>query len=85
MYRQMSWLVSRDGLRIDAMNMANRGAVELRLDNDVTFVLGREQVLSRLQRLMKVYHAHLVDKSEQILRIDGRYAHGISVQWKEGS
>jgi cell division protein FtsQ len=82
LFRQMSWLVGRDDLTIKKMTMAHRGAVELELDNGIILVLGREQLLPRLQRLMKVYHSYLVIKAEMIERIDGRYAHGVSVAWK---
>ena len=83
LFRQMSWLVGRDDLTIDQLTMARRGAVELRLHNSIVLVLGRDQVLPRLQRLMKVYHSHFVAKSSTIKRIDGRYPHGVSVAWKE--
>lgn len=85
LFRQMSWLVDRDDLSIEKMTMARRGAVQIRLDNGIVLVLGRDQVLPRLQRLMKVYHSHFVNKADIIERIDGRYAHGVSVVWKEAS
>ena len=85
LFRQMSWLVGRDDLVIDQMTMARRGAVELRLDNSIILVLGRDQVLPRLQRLMKVYHSYFVTKAHMIERIDGRYVHGVSVAWKDAS
>ncbi|MCO4836710.1 MAG: cell division protein FtsQ/DivIB [Oceanospirillaceae bacterium] len=85
LFRQMSWLVGRDELAIDQMTMARRGAVELRLDNGIILVLGRDQVLPRLKRLMKVYHRYFVTKADAIERIDGRYVHGVSVAWKDAS
>jgi len=83
LFRQMSWMVSRDDLTIHQLSMARRGAVEVRLNNSIILVLGREQVLPRLQRLMKVYHSHFITKASSIKQIDGRYAHGVSVAWKE--
>lgn len=85
LYRQMSWLVGRDDLIIDQLTMSHRGAVELYLHNGIVLVLGREQVLPRLQRLMKIYHSHLATKAMAIKRIDGRYPYGVSVVWKEAS
>jgi cell division protein FtsQ len=82
LYRQMSWLVGRDDLTIVQLTMTHRGAVELYLHNGIVLVLGREQVLPRLQRLMKIYHRHLAAKAITIKRIDGRYPHGVSVVWK---
>jgi cell division protein FtsQ len=83
LYREMSWLVGRDDLTIDDLTMAQRGAVELRLHNGIILLLGRDQVLPRLQRLMKVYHSHFVAKAKTIERIDGRYPYGVSVAWKK--
>jgi cell division protein FtsQ len=83
LYRQMSWLVGRDDLTIDELTMAQRGAVELRLRNGIILLLGRDQVLPRLQRLMKVYRSHFVDQAQTIERIDGRYPYGVSVAWKK--
>jgi len=85
LFRQMTWMVGRDDLSIDQLSMAGRGAVELRLDNGIILVLGRDEVLPRLRRLMKVYHSHFLTKASTIKRIDGRYAHGVSVAWKEAS
>ena len=85
LYRQMSWLVERDDLIIVQLTMTHRGAVELYLRNGIVLVLGREQVLQRLKRLMKIYHSHLAAKAIAIKRIDGRYPYGVSVVWKEAS
>ena len=85
LFRQMSWLVGRDDLSIDQLTMSHRGAVELRLQNGIVLVLGREEVLPRLQRLMKIYHSNFVTKASTIIRIDGRYPHGVSVMWKGAS
>ena len=83
LFQQMSWLVGRDDLTIVELFMARRGAVELRLQNGIILVLGRDQILPRLQRLMTVYRSHFVTKSDTIKRIDGRYPYGVSVAWKE--
>jgi len=83
LFQQMSWLVGRDDLTIDELTMAQRGAVELRLRNGIILLLGRDQVLPRLQRLMKVYRRHFVAQAQAIERIDGRYPYGVSVAWKK--
>ena len=83
LFRHMSWLVERDDLTIVELTMARRGAVELRLQNGIILLLGRDQILPRLQRLMTVYRSHFVTKVDTIKRIDGRYPYGVSVAWKE--
>ena len=83
LFRHMSWLVERDDLTIVELTMARRGAVELRLQNGIILLLGRDQILPRLQRLMTVYRSNFVTKVDTIKRIDGRYPYGVSVAWKE--
>ena len=83
LYRQMSWVLAREELQISQFKMAHRGAVELVLNNGLVLVLGRDEVLPRLQRLMKVYHSHIGPKVKDIERVDGRYPHGVSVAWKQ--
>lgn len=82
LYRQMSWLVGRESLRIVEFKQARRGAIQLRLNNDIVIVLGRQEIIPRLQRLMKIYHTQLSAVAGSVERIDGRYPHGISVAWK---
>tara|TARA_B100000780_G_scaffold269670_1_gene228691 strand:+ start:72 stop:800 length:729 start_codon:yes stop_codon:yes gene_type:complete len=82
LFRQMVWLLGRDDLTIAELIMERRGAVELRLQNGIVLVLGRDEVLPRLHRLMKIYHSHLVAKADTIARVDGRYPYGVSVAWK---
>lgn len=83
LYRQMSWLVGREDLAVKRLDMAHRGAIEVELNNGIILLLGRDEVLPRLQRVMKVYHAHIRSQAAAVARIDGRYPHGVSVAWKE--
>jgi len=82
LFRQMSWLVGRENLRIVEFRQARRGAIELQLDNGIVLVLGRQEIIPRLQRLMKIYHTQLAAVAGSVARIDGRYPHGISVAWR---
>jgi cell division protein FtsQ len=82
LFRQMSWLVGRENLRIVEFKQARRGAIQLQLDNGIVLVLGRQEIIPRLQRLMKIYHTQLTAIAGSVERIDGRYPHGISVAWR---
>ncbi|MCS5558725.1 MAG: cell division protein FtsQ/DivIB, partial [Oceanospirillaceae bacterium] len=56
--------------------------IQLQLDNGIVLVLGRQEIIPRLQRLMKIYHTQLTAIAGSVERIDGRYPHGISVAWR---
>lgn len=59
-----------------------RGAWRVVLDNEVTLVLGREQVDRRLERYIGV-QAALNDIDRPILQIDMRYTNGLAVRWAD--
>lgn len=84
LFRQMSWLVERENLRIVELKQARRGAIQLELDNGIVLILGRQEIIPRLQRLMAIYHTQLAAIAGTVERIDGRYPHGVSVAWRVG-
>ena len=51
--------------------------------NEIEVVLGRENVLERLQRLTKIYPGALAKRSAEIKSIDLRYTNGMAVRWKK--
>lgn len=48
-----------------------------------TLVLGRSELLPRVQRFVKAWHAGLGEVSDRIACVDLRYPDGFSVQWKQ--
>ena len=62
--------------------MAKRGAVELGLDNEIEVLLGRDEGMQRLRRVVQIYDTDLTSLKQPIARIDGRYPHGVAVAMK---
>ncbi|MBE9548014.1 MAG: cell division protein FtsQ/DivIB [Proteobacteria bacterium] len=72
-------------LEVDHMRLFDRGSWELRLTNQTRVMLGREDVLPRLQRLVENWNV-LTGNGVRIPRsIDLRYTNGFAVQWMEHS
>ncbi len=54
-------------------------------NNRVAVVLGRDDVMEKMQRFTAVYDLVLLKKFHQIVRIDMRYNNGLAVLWKEAA
>jgi len=81
LYRDLSAQLAPMELHIVSIQLDDRRAVQLQLDNGIELVLGREERLTRLQRFAKVYNKTLAHHAARIRRIDLRYSNGMAVQW----
>lgn len=81
-FHDLNSLFSRHGLHLESLELESRGAWNLKLDNGLKVIAGREDIMPRLRRFIQVYKTQLVEKIQQIEEIDIRYTHGIAVRWK---
>ena len=81
LYRDLSAQLTPLELHIVSLQLDDRRAAQLQLDNGIELVLGREERLTRLQRFVKVYNKTLAHHAMRIRRIDLRYSNGMAVQW----
>lgn len=72
------------GLRLAHLKMAPRGAWELSLDNGIKVVLGREDVMARVERFVLAYEHLISENPAAIEYVDMRYTSGFAVGWKSG-
>ena len=82
-FEQINALVVPLQSEITHFTMDARHAITLQLANEIEVVLGRENVLERLQRLTKIYPGALAKRSVEIKSIDLRYTNGMAVRWKK--
>lgn len=68
-------------LEVDDLRLHERGSWELRLTNQTRVMLGREDVLTRLQRLVANWNVLTGDGIRIPQSIDLRYTNGFAVQW----
>lgn len=81
-YLAMAQLLAPLGLGIEEMQLSERYAWHITLDNGVTLKLGRSEFIDRLQRFVDLYPM-LVKEPKGIDYVDLRYDTGMAVGWKE--
>ena len=59
------------------------GGWELILEDDVTVMLGAEDINGRLERVLAVYADALGHQMGRVDRIDARYGSGVAVRWRD--
>lgn len=81
-FHDLNLIFRRIGLKVIALDLEQRGAWSLMLDNDIRVIVGRGAVNERLERFLDLYTRVLSARAEQIELVDIRYANGVSVKWK---
>lgn len=80
-YREFAHILAPSGLNPVAVTLTSRRTWRIRLSNDLTLVLAREDPQRRLERFVQVYARALAAHERSIKQIDLRYTNGLSVQW----
>ena len=84
-YQLISELLGPVGLRIDEVESDNAGSWTLTVLSDIKIILGRDQLVEKLQRLQSVWLAELSSQEKNINVIDLRYPNGLAVKWKQNT
>lgn len=84
-YLAISQVLRTRGLDVIALKCDDKKAWRLSLNNNVELVLGRGQLLQKIDRFVDVYNSQLNEVWGDIVSIDARYSNGIAVRWLEGS
>jgi cell division protein FtsQ len=80
-YREFAHILASSGLHPVAVTLTSRRTWRIRLKNNLTLVLAREDPWRRLARFVQVYARGLAAHERSIKQIDLRYTNGLSVQW----
>ncbi|HEY2419127.1 MAG TPA: cell division protein FtsQ/DivIB [Steroidobacteraceae bacterium] len=73
------------GLRLVALSLDARGALNMTLDNGVQVRLGRDQIDARFERFLLVAAKLVSQRAADIAYVDMRYGNGFAVGWKGGA
>ena len=84
-YQLISGLLGPVGLRIDKVESDNAGSWTLTVLSDIKIILGRDELVEKLQRLQSVWMAELSSQEKNINAIDLRYPNGLAVKWKQNT
>ncbi len=79
-YKQMARLLTPLHLEINKIELNNREAWKLRLNNGTLIQLGRDKILARLQRLVLIYPKIMKHRNTDVNVIDLRYTNGLSIR-----
>lgn len=80
-YQHIGQLLRPLNRRITHITLAERGAWELQLDDGMKIMLGRDHLMEKIQRFIRLYEMELAGSATPILSVDVRYNNGIAVQW----
>ncbi len=82
-YQRYQQMLSEVELTVLRVEVTERRAWLLELDNGIELVLGREPSERHLQRFIDVMRSGLSQRAEEISRVDLRYSNGFAVRWKD--
>jgi cell division protein FtsQ len=68
---------------ISQINIDSRGAVNIDLTNGLKIKVGRENVDSKIERLVSIYAQQIRPRRKEIQQLDLRYSNGFSIAWKK--
>ena len=80
-YLAISQLLRPVGLRPGSVMRSDSGSWRFTVGH-VEVNLGRDRLMERLQRFVRLYHAELESRWQQVRRVDLRYLNGASVAWR---
>ena len=80
-YLAISQLLRPVGLRPESVIRSDSGSWRFTVAH-VEVYLGRDRLMERLQRFVRLYHAELESRWQQVQRVDLRYLNGASVAWR---
>ncbi|WP_257284118.1 cell division protein FtsQ/DivIB [Endozoicomonas sp. SESOKO1] len=81
-YLAISQLLRPIGLKLTMLKRSNSGSWRFTVGH-VEVNIGRDRRMERLQRFVRLYHARLETRWNQVRRVDLRYLNGASVAWGE--
>lgn len=83
-YLAISQLLRPMGLKLKTLKRSESGSWRFTVGH-VEVNIGRDRRMERLQRFVRLYHAKLESRWQQVERVDLRYLNGASVAWSQSS
>lgn len=83
-YQQWNQAVAPLQLKIVQLTLSPRHSWQLTLDNGLQILLGREDVVYRLNRFITAYPQLAKSNNKLMKSVDLRYADGLAIQWSDG-
>jgi cell division protein FtsQ len=82
-YQQLNTALLKSGQSMDVLTLDDRGAWHFTNAAGVQVLLGKDDIMERVQRYLQVVdNASLMGYMENIRLVDTRYSNGLAVSWK---
>ncbi len=82
-FSDVSELLFAQGLKVVVFSVDEHGARSLKLASGHQVVLGRGDVIAKVQRFLTVWYGALASRRQEIKAIDARYDNGVAVLWQQ--
>jgi cell division protein FtsQ len=82
-YQLFSQMLRPLGFTVTHLEMRDRGSWYLTTGQGVELIFGRDDLVDKMRRFVKMYGEVLKDQMANIVRIDLRYPNGLAVAWRE--
>ncbi|GGM04713.1 cell division protein FtsQ/DivIB [Pseudomonas asuensis] len=82
-YQLFSQMLRPLGFTVTRLEMHDRGSWFLTTGQGVELIFGRDDLVDKMRRFVKMYDQVLKDQMANITRIDLRYPNGLAVAWRE--
>lgn len=80
-YQNLSLLLRSRNLFVDRLWVDPKNSWRMKLKNGINIVLGKDDLLVKMQRFIKVYDQYLLVNVNAIATVDLRYVNGLAVEW----
>ncbi len=81
-YQTLSNILVPLKLKISSIELSQRQSWEIKLDNGMLLIVGRDDMQTRLQRFVTIYNKIIGTNANQVDYVDLRYSNGVAVKWK---
>ncbi len=81
-YEMLSDQLTAHGLRLATLEQTVLGGWRLTLGNGAIVLLGSEDLVGRMGRVLAVYEDAPSDRADRVERFDARYGSGVAVRWR---
>lgn len=82
-YQQFNRLLRPYGHGVAQLELRERGSWFLTTQDGIRVLLGRDNVVEKMQRFLTVDQLVLSERRDQIARVDLRYSNSMAVAWRE--
>jgi cell division protein FtsQ len=80
-WTQINQMLAPLNLTVMVIDLSDRLSWTIKLNNNITVILGQNQIWDRLKNFVAIYPKVIGDNKRQALNVDIRYQNGLAVKW----